>query len=107
MADPTKRLADPRAREWTMEDIAAYWNVDVGTIRDYRYQTGRRPPGLPPLLPPHDRMIGRTPVWYPQTITGFKRPGRGHGGGPKRSRADAADSTGTRPRRTGAARGPS
>lgn len=26
-------------------------------------------------------MIGRTPVWYPQTIIGFERPGRGHGGG--------------------------
>jgi hypothetical protein len=83
MADLHKHLADPRAQWWTMADIAAYWEVKPGTVWDYRYQTLHPRPGQAAKLPPHDDMIGRTPVWRPRTITGFKRPGRGHGGGPK------------------------
>jgi hypothetical protein len=84
MADPDKQLADPHAEWWTMADIAAYWNVDHRTVRDYRYQTRHpRRPGQAAKLPPHDDTFGPTPVWRPRTIIGFKRPGRGHGGGPK------------------------
>jgi hypothetical protein len=87
MADPHKRPADPLAEWWTIADIARYWRVKPGTIWDYRYQTRHAKPGQAPKLPTEDDQFGRTPVWHPKTIIGFERPGRGHGGGPKRSRA--------------------
>lgn len=63
-------LADPDADWWTMEDIAAHWDIKLKTVHGYRWR------GLG-QLPPEDTIIGRTPVWRPATIIGFKRPGRG------------------------------
>lgn len=84
-------MADPGKQWWTMADIADHWRLPVGTVWDYRYQTRHpRKPGAAAKLPPEDDVIGRTPVWHPQTILNFKRPGQGHGGGPKRGRSGAA-----------------
>ena len=72
-----------------MADIADYWDVEPGTIWDYRYQTLHpRKPGQAPKLPTEDDTHGRTPVWRPQTVIGFERPGRGRGGGPKHNRTE-------------------
>ena len=78
-------MADPLKEWWTMADIADHWGVQPGTIWDYRYQTLHpRNPGQAPKLPAEDDTIGRIPVWRPQTVIRFERPGRGRGGGPKR-----------------------
>jgi hypothetical protein len=91
MAEPRKQLADPHAEWWTMADIAAHWNIELGTVWDYRYQTEHpRRPGQAAKLPPEDDTFGRTPVWRPRTIIDFKRPGRGRGGGPKPGRTESA-----------------
>jgi hypothetical protein len=88
-------VADPLKEWWTMADIADHWGVELGTIWDYRYQTNHpKTPGQAPKLPTEDDTIGRTPVWRPQTIIGFERPGQGHGGGPK---PDRAENPGTAP----------
>ena len=77
-------MADPDAEWWTMADIAEHWGVEPGTIQDYRNQTRHpRRDGQAAKLPPEDSKFGRTPVWRPETIISFKRPGRGHGGGRK------------------------
>jgi hypothetical protein len=82
-------VADPLKEWWTMADIADHWGVELGTIWDYRYQTNHpKTHRQAPKLPTEDDTIGRTPVWRPQTIIGFERPGQGHGGGPKRDRAE-------------------
>lgn len=78
-----RRLADPKAPYWTMDDIAEYWGIKPGTVRDYRYKTEHPKPGRGPLLPPNDDKIGINPVWFPSTIISFDRSGKGHGGGPK------------------------
>jgi len=80
-----KRLADPGADLWTMDDIAAYWGVKPGTVRDYRYKTEHPRPGRGPLLPPPlPDKVGINPVWRPIDVINFRRRGRGTGGGPKR-----------------------
>lgn len=62
--------ADPDADYWTIEDVAAHWNVKPETVRSYRSRKKGE-------LPDADRKVGRTPVWYPATIINFQRPGRG------------------------------
>jgi hypothetical protein len=79
-----RRLADPDAPYWTMDDIAEYWHVLPVTIRRYRDQTIRLSRG--PYLPPENDTINGGPAWYPATIIGFKRLGQGRGGGPKSGR---------------------
>ncbi|MBE1557632.1 hypothetical protein [Nonomuraea africana] len=69
---------DMDADYWTMADIADYLEVKLRTVHTYRQ---RRKDGDPNGLPPEDKMIGRTPVWKPATITSWPRPGRGAGGG--------------------------
>lgn len=61
---------DPEADYWTIDDVAAYWDVKPQTVRSYRSR-GRGE------LPKEDRMMNRTPVWRPATIVEFQRPGRG------------------------------
>jgi hypothetical protein len=96
-ATPTCRrhnlcMADLDADYWTMADIADYLGVQLRTVHTYRYRGGqlrRRAASGESLtaeqlaggLPKEDRVLGRTPVWKPATITGWKRPGRGTGGG--------------------------
>lgn len=79
-----KRLADPSALFWTMDDIAAHWGIKPGTVRDYRYKTEHRRAGRGPLLPdPLPDKVGINPVWRPADVINFRRRGRGTGGGPK------------------------
>lgn len=90
-------MADPDAEWWTMADIAEHWGVEPGTIQDYRNQTRHpRRPGQAAKLPPEDDKFGRTPVWRPGTILGFKRPGRGRGGG-RKSRGQEPGQPGSSP----------
>ncbi|WP_433233786.1 hypothetical protein [Actinomadura nitritigenes] len=69
MADDPLPLADRRKAYWSIEDVAAYWGVKPKTVREYRVRPG--------ALPPADETFGRSPVWKPETIIGFQRPGRG------------------------------
>lgn len=62
-------LADPRKTWWTAADIAVHWGVKQTTIHVYRTIPGR--------LPEEDDRIGGKPVWRPDTITSFRRPGQG------------------------------
>ena len=95
MADPRKQLADPHAEWWTMADIAAYWNVKPRTVWDYRYQTLHpRRPGQAAKLPPEDDTFGPIPVWRPQAIIDFERPGRGRGGGRPKTRTETQGAVG-------------
>ncbi|RCG19161.1 hypothetical protein DQ384_38085 [Sphaerisporangium album] len=64
-----------------MADIARHLGIGVRSVRTYR--TAK-------ILPKEDRMIGRTPVWRPSTITGWQRPGQGAGGGRPRKDASAS-----------------
>lgn len=63
-------MADVSADYWTINDVADYWGVTPQTIRTYRSR-GRGE------LPKEDRMFNRSPVWRPQTIVRFARPGQG------------------------------
>lgn len=70
MPDDDLPLADPRKEWWTIADFAAYWGVKPRTIHVYRTIPGR--------TPPEDDRFGSTPVWRPDTIIEFKRPGPGY-----------------------------
>ncbi|MFG1941609.1 hypothetical protein [Nonomuraea sp. NPDC048826] len=85
-------MADVDADYWTMTDIAEYFGVKLQTVHGYRRrgrQLRKRAADGEPLsaeqlaagLPQEDNMIGRTPVWRPSTITSWKWPGKGAGGG--------------------------
>jgi hypothetical protein len=63
-------MADETADYWTIDDIAEYWGVAPQTIRTYRSRKRGE-------LPEPDTKFGRSPVWKPATIIGFKRPGQG------------------------------
>jgi hypothetical protein len=78
--------ADPAADWWTMEDIAAFLQVKIASVRRYRARPRDRGG-----LPPDDRMFGRTPVWKPQTITRWHENER-RGQGWRASPAAQADS---------------
>jgi hypothetical protein len=75
VTDKDRPLADPAADWWTMDDIAAHLDVKSSSVRRYRSR-----PQDKGGLPPEDRMIGRTPVWKPATITEWhegERAGQG------------------------------
>lgn len=85
-------MADVDADYWTMTDIAEHFGVKLRTVYGYRRrgrQLRKRAADGEPLsaeqlaagLPQEDNMIGRTPVWRPSTITSWKWPGKGTGGG--------------------------
>lgn len=57
---------------WTMADIAREWGVKVKTIYWYRHLATH---GKPHMLPEPDGYVGRVPVWRPQTVRRFERPG--------------------------------
>lgn len=61
-------MPDPAAPYWTAKDIAEYWNIKTATVHTYRTRK---------WLPEPDHRIGNSPVWYPQTIIEFERPGQG------------------------------
>ncbi|MFB4273047.1 helix-turn-helix transcriptional regulator [Nonomuraea sp. GTA35] len=73
-------MADVDTDYWTMADIAEHLGIKLRSVHTYRTRGD---------LPPEDHMIGRTPVWRPATITSWKRPGQGAGGG--RPRKDASE----------------
>ncbi|MFI7467492.1 hypothetical protein [Nonomuraea sp. NPDC049646] len=83
---------DMNADYWTMADIASYLDVKQRTVHTYRLrgqQLRERAEAGEELteeqlavgLPKEDKMLGRTPVWKPQTIIRWPRPGQGAGGG--------------------------
>ncbi|MFI9558855.1 hypothetical protein [Nonomuraea endophytica] len=85
-------MADLDAEYWTMDDIADYLGVKLRSVHTYRHRGSQlreraaagediTPDQLAAGLPAEDKMIGRTPVWQPATITSWKRPGQGAGGG--------------------------
>lgn len=95
-------MADPDADYWTMADIADYLGVQLRTVHTYRLRgqklRQRLADGeditaeqLAVGLPKEDRLIGRTPAWRPATITGWRRPGQGVGGGRPRKDVDLED----------------
>lgn len=61
-------LADPRKAYWTIADVAAYLGIKEETVRTYRKRG---------WLPKEDDKFGQSPVWKPETIINFKRPGQG------------------------------
>ncbi|WP_435601282.1 helix-turn-helix transcriptional regulator [Streptomyces sp. C10-9-1] len=63
-------MADPTADYWTIADIADHWGVSEQTIRTYRSRRRGE-------LPEPDAVFGRSPVWKPETIIRFQRPGQG------------------------------
>lgn len=69
---------DPEADYWTIAEVAAYLGVQESTVIVYR---NRGKKGDPNGLPKEDRVFGASPVYRPATIIGWKRPGRGAGGG--------------------------
>lgn len=93
-------MADVDADYWTMADIAEHLGLKLRSVHTYRTrgeQLRQRAAAGEPVseeqlaagLPKEDKMIGRTPVWRPATITSWKRPGQGAGGG--RPRKDASE----------------
>jgi hypothetical protein len=85
-------MADPEADWWTITDIAEHLGVKRQTVERYRHP--RRPGPDGPVraaeLPEPDRHIGATPVWRPERIIGWERPGQGAGGGRPRPAQNAA-----------------
>ncbi len=69
---------DPEADWWTIAEVAVYLGVRESTVIVYR---SRGKKGIAGGLPPEDRKFGGSPVYRPATIIGWKRPGRGAGGG--------------------------
>ncbi len=63
-------VADPTKDYWTLHDVADHWDVSYNTVRTYRSRNRGE-------LPPPDATFGRSPVWKPQTIITFQRPGQG------------------------------
>jgi hypothetical protein len=54
----------------TADDVAEHWGVTEQTIRTYRSRNRGE-------LPEPDKVFGRSPVWKPETILTFARPGQG------------------------------
>lgn len=69
---PTEKptTPDPNADYWSIADVAVYFGVTEPTIRTYRSRNRGE-------LPPQDNLWGQSPVWKPQTIINFRRPGQG------------------------------
>lgn len=62
---------------WDPNDVAEYLGVEVETVHVYRVRSRwEAEQGTPPEerkgLPKEDHMLGRTPVWKPQTIIDYK-----------------------------------
>lgn len=87
--------ANPEAPWWTMDDIAVYWGIRKRTVEYYRDQSRNHGHDY---MPVQDSYVGRTPVWFPRTITGWPRPGQGSGGGrPRKARLTADSRQASRP----------
>ena len=54
------------AEWWTTTDVAAYLNVQVGTVSSYRHRG---------QMPAPDQTLGRTHLWRPSTITAWRATG--------------------------------
>jgi hypothetical protein len=65
-----RAMADPTADYWTIKGVAEHWGVTEQTIRTYRSRNRGE-------LPEPDKVFGRSPVWKPETILNFVRPGQG------------------------------
>lgn len=70
-------MADSDKELWDADDVAEYLGVEPETVHVYRVRSRwEAEQGTPPErrkgLPPEDRMLGRTPVWKPQTIIDYK-----------------------------------
>lgn len=71
MADAALPLADPAKTWWAIRDLAEYFGLKPQTIRVYRTVPGK--------LPKEDDNIEGKPVWKPETVIGWKIPGKGQG----------------------------
>jgi hypothetical protein len=67
----TDSTPDPSAEWWTTSDVAAYLGVGVSTVSSYRNRG---------QMPEPDHKLGRTQLWRPKTIMGWRgaRPGSGN-----------------------------
>lgn len=54
--------------EWTVKECAEHWGIAPATWRSY-VARGH--------APAPKRRVGATPVWDPQAVKGWTRPGRG------------------------------
>ncbi len=54
--------------EWTVKDCAAHWGIAPSTWRSY-VARGHAPAPA--------RRVGPTPVWDPEMVRAWQRPGRG------------------------------
>lgn len=84
---------------WSPKEVAEYLGVKPQTVHRYRVRSDDlrkrqaageevTPTQLAGALPMEDQMMGRTPVWRPETIVEWKkrRRGRGVGGGRPRKK---------------------
>lgn len=88
-----------------MPDIAEYLGVKLPTVHTYRIRGQKlrqrqadgedlTPEQLAVGLPTEDTMMGRTPVWRPETIVEWKKRRRGRGVGGGRPRKESAEPAG-------------
>jgi hypothetical protein len=54
--------------EWTVAECAAHWNIEPSTWRSCVARN---------QAPKPKRHVGRTPVWDPEEVRGWPRPGQG------------------------------
>ena len=59
-------------RHLTRTDVAVHYGITAASVSK-AVERGS--------LPPPDYHVGRTPIWMPETLDAWTRPGRGAGGG--------------------------